>query len=191
MSKPRTRQADELIGYLKRQDWGKLRKRMHEAIRRSDTPGPRRDGMGRAGEQTGVSGGGISDPTYGAAMSRQELDHVRGHTRLAAKHLEQAVVHFQAFVEQLQAVEQLASDEDLNPEPGCWAMARLRVWEPVHRTSDVGGKLSEARPLGLWAYRFVRIAGRLPTVEECRAHAAGRRVRVRVTGRSLPLSSRS
>jgi hypothetical protein len=181
MSRPKTARADELLGEMKHQDWGKLRRRMHEAIRRNDGPTPRRDGLRRAGDGTGVSGGGVSDPTYSAAMSREELDRVRTHTRLAARHLENAVLEVRAFVEQLEAVEQLANDADLNPEPICWAMARVGSVEPVWRTGDVGGRLKESRPLGKWAYEFVMAMGRAPAAEECRARAEGRRVRVRAS----------
>jgi hypothetical protein len=179
MSRPKTARADELIAELRRQDWVKLRRRMHEAIRRNDGPTPRRDGLRRAGEGAGVRGGGVSDPTYGAAMGRDELDRLRTFTRQAARHLENAVVEVRAFVEQLDAVEQLANDADLNPEPICWAMARVGSVEPVWRTGDVGGRLKEPRALGKWAYEFVMAMDRLPTDEECRARAEGRRVRVK------------
>lgn len=80
----------------------------------------------------------------------------------------------------LALVDALRSDEDLTPEPGCWAMARVDVWEPVHRKTFVGG---EERALGRFAYDFTRRAGRLPTIEECRAHAEGRRIHLAVDTR--------
>jgi hypothetical protein len=179
MSRPKTARADELLAELKRQDWGKLRRRVHEALRRNDSSAPRRDGLRRAGEEAGVRGAGVSDPTYGAAMSRDEIDQLRTHTRLMARHLENTAREFRAFLEQLDAIDQLANVADLNPEPICWAMARVGSVEPVWRTGDVGGRLKEPRPLGKWAYEFVMAMDRLPTDEECRARAAGRRVRVK------------
>lgn len=73
-------------------------------------------------------------------------------------------------------------DEGLNPEPGCWAMARIGAWEPVHRTTNLADilahPLDEPRPLGRWAYDFARRQGRLPTADECRRHRDGKKVMV-------------
>lgn len=66
---------------------------------------------------------------------------------------------------------------DVAVAPGCWAMARVGSWEPVHATVDVQG---EPRPLGYWAYKFQRAHGRLPNLDECRKHQSGRRVYAKV-----------
>ena len=74
-------------------------------------------------------------------------------------------------------------------EPGCWVMKAIARegpgwWEPVHLTTDCADHLEvpldRPRPLGQWAYRFIRDHGRLPTLEERRRHAAGLKVRVPV-----------
>jgi hypothetical protein len=64
-------------------------------------------------------------------------------------------------------------------ESGCELMARIGVWEPVFRSSDVNGNLPRPYRLCRFAYEWVRHQGRLPTREELQAHADGRRIRVK------------
>lgn len=60
----------------------------------------------------------------------------------------------------------------------CAVMKRVGVEEPVaHRIVDADG---HAIPLGAWAYKFRHSHRRLPTDDEARQHAKGRRVMVRV-----------
>lgn len=177
MTTPRATQVGELVGYLKRQDWKLVERQLAEAVRRAQSAKAVRDGY-PSGGGSGSKGGEVPDPTHAAATGRDPRDLVAEHAKAAATHLEDAVVHVQGCLRRLDLIEQMTTGADLNPEPICWAMARVGSVEPVHRTSDVGGRLREARPLGKWAYDFVVHQGRLPTVEECRARAEGRRVRV-------------
>lgn len=179
MTRPSTSQADKLLAYLASQDWKKERKRLEDAIRRNKISSAR-DGFPSGGDG-GVSGGDRPDPTYTAAMSRDPKDLLDEHVKAAIHHLKTADKSIRDFKSRMDAIDRLSDDKDLNPEPGCWAMARIGHWEPVHRSSDVGGRLREAKPLGRWAYDFVWAMGRVPTPEECRARAEGRRVRLKAS----------
>lgn len=64
----------------------------------------------------------------------------------------------------------------------CTLMARIGVTEPVHARTTLDGLLPTPTPVGRWVYDFARTIGRLPTADEMRAHADGRRVVIR-TGR--------
>lgn len=178
MTRPSTSQADKLVAYLQHRDWRSLARRLDLAVKRNRIRSAR-DGFPSGGG--GPRSGDVSDPTFNAATGRDPKDQLAELVQSAATHLEQAVVHVQGLAANLDAIDRLADDKDLNPEPGCWAMARIGHWEPVHRSGDVGGRLKEARPLGRWAYDFTVNEGRLPTPEECRAHAEGRRVRLRAS----------
>jgi hypothetical protein len=78
--------------------------------------------------------------------------------------------------------ERLQSTADLNPEPACWFMAQIDVYEPKHVKTDFAGvlpePLDEARFVGRWTYDFTREMKRLPTRDERRKHARGERVMV-------------
>lgn len=85
-----------------------------------------------------------------------------------------------AAVVRLDQIDQLRSTSGLTSgAPGCWAMERIGQWEEVHATTVIDG---EPRRLSNWAYRFHRDHGRLPTIAECQARAAGRRVYVSAGG---------
>lgn len=58
-----------------------------------------------------------------------------------------------------------------DPTPEC-AITRdlIGEHEPMHRTSDCGGVLPAAMPLGRWVYDFIRTKGRKPTVDELTRH---------------------
>lgn len=71
-----------------------------------------------------------------------------------------------------------ATDRLGHEPPGCALMAAVDSWEPVWRTTDLGGLLPEARPIGRWVYDFATKTGRIPTLDERRRHATGQRVRI-------------
>lgn len=178
MTRPSTSQADKLVAYLQSRDFRSLSRRLDIAVKRNRIRSAR-DGFPSGGG--GTRSGDVSDPTFNAATGRDPKDHLSELVKSAASHLERSVVEFQGLEANLDAIDRLSDDKDLNPEPGCWAMARIGHWEPVHRSGDVGGRLKEARPLGRWAYDFVWNEGRLPTPDECRTRAEGRRVRLKAS----------
>ncbi len=189
-SKINDRQLSELFHRLRGvKDWGDLEKRLAGALQRNATATAARDGFSAtsSGFAGGGAGGGgeVNDPTSKTAAARVEWGDVRDpladHTKVAVRALEQAVTSIQVLRSRLDAIDHLGdADDQVESAPGCWLMGLVGVWEPVHRTGDVGGRLKEARPLGKWAYDFVRTTGELPTREQARAHAEGRRVRVKV-----------
>lgn len=178
MTRPSTSQADKLVSYLQQRDWRALNRRLDEAVKRNRIRATR-DGFPSGGG--GMRSGDVADPTFSAATGRDPKDLLAENVHAAASYLEDAVKAVQSFESRLAAIDRLSDDRDLNPEPGCWAMQRIGHWEPVHRTSDVGGRLKEPKPLGRWAYDVTVALGRVPTPEECRARAEGRRVRLRAS----------
>lgn len=73
----------------------------------------------------------------------------------------------------------------VNNDRQCWIMATIGHHEPAYRVTDFEGALANGvrladgpRPVGRWAYDFVRRSGRLPSDIEKRAHAQGRNVNV-------------
>lgn len=161
-----------------------------ERERRHGTNVP--DGMPRSSMAGGSSGGGPTVLVDGdqvpvtsveaavIARERPPVDRQRRAVLEAVDALGAALDALRRAEHRLNLVDALRSDEELTPEPGCWAMARVGAWEPVHRKTFVG---DEERALGRFAYDFVRRAGRLPTIEECRAHSEGRRIHLPTGGR--------
>jgi hypothetical protein len=76
----------------------------------------------------------------------------------------------------VEALDALDTTDDESTEPGCDLMARIGVWEHVHRRTRIG---DTPMALGRWCYDFARTNGRLPTEDETRTHADGRRVRIK------------
>jgi hypothetical protein len=107
------------------------------------------------------------------ARANPQRDKEADAVRDALRALEDAVEALRRLRHRLDLVDAVRSDDDLTPEPGCWAMARVDVWEPIHRKTFHGG---EERALGRFAYDFLRRTGRLPSLPECKAHAEGRRI---------------
>lgn len=66
-----------------------------------------------------------------------------------------------------------------NAEPGCTILARIGVWEPIYRTTNLGGLLPDERGVSRWVYDFAARTGRLPTHDEMRRHHTGRRITLR------------
>lgn len=179
-------QLRELFANLRAiKDWASLEQRLATALHRNATAANVRDGYSRQSTHAGA-GAGKGDPGDSTGMTgvaRAEFaamkDPIDEHTRAAAAALLQAVVSLQTMRSRLDLIDHLSSDEDLEPLPGCDVMARVDVFEPVHRTGDVGGRLKRPAALGKWAYEFVLNTGQLPSREQARAHAEGRRIRVK------------
>lgn len=107
-----------------------------------------------------------TDP-YHAALDRAGQAYER-----AARELDRVLRALDA----IDLLDELRDDDaGLTPEPGCWAMARVESWEPVFRNTTLGG---HTFPLGRWAYDWTRTTGRLPSEDECKRHAEGRKVRL-------------
>lgn len=189
-SKINDRQLTELFAHLrgvKEKDWADLRRRLADALQRDATATAARDGFSGTSSGFAAAGGGtsgVNDSSGNTGVARAEWgerrDPLHEHTAAAVKALEAAVTAVQVLRSRLDAIDHLSDvDDQVDPAPGCWLMGLVGVWEPVHRTGDVGGRLKEPRPLGKWAYDFVRSTGELPTREQARAHAEGRRIRVK------------
>lgn len=127
---------------------------------------------------TSVEAAANARTTHRDPLERAE-QHAVQHLCLAAENLALAEQH-------LRRADQLRANRPDRPDadPGCWAMARVGGWEPVHRVTDLADildrPLDEPRPLGRWAYDFARRVGRLPSIEECRRRRDGRKVMVAV-----------
>jgi hypothetical protein len=168
------RHITHLITHLEHTDLDRLKLRLIAAARRNDTATTGPDGYPAGGTSNGPPTG-ISDPTGTAATNPRQRDDVDHLVRRALSSLTTAVQALHTVEACITSVENLADDADLNPPPGCEIMARIGVWEPVHRRTTFNG---DDYDLGRWVYDFARLAGRLPTRDECRLHAQGRRVRI-------------
>jgi hypothetical protein len=93
-------------------------------------------------------------------------------------------VHARGIRNELALLARLDIAEPPAETPQCWAMARIGKDEDVFARRVIAGT---GYSLGRWAYDWVGRHGRLPTEDECRAHAEGRKVRVAVekSGASL------
>ncbi len=68
----------------------------------------------------------------------------------------------------------------------CALMAEVGHYEAaLVGTTTLGDLLADEQPVGRWCYDFARRLGRLPTEDERRAHADGKRVRVDVTRNAI------
>ena len=171
----------DLVDQLRTTDWLAIRSRLAEALRRAGSASARPDGFPTS-SGGGARGSGTGDPTFAAVEARGPRDSVREHAMVAAVALDDGVKRILTVQSRLRLIDQLVERADLNPEPGCSAMAKVGGWEPAHVTTDLGGRLPQAVVLGRWAYDFARAADRLPTREECQAHRDGKRVRVKSSG---------
>lgn len=130
----------------------------------------------------------VADPTGNAATTPSaartaelDLDDTLERLERAAQHAADVVTRW-AVERPLKAAE--LAELERQGEPGCEIVGRIARpkgpahWEPVHRTTDLGGLLDRPYRLGLWAYKFTRTNGRLPSIDETTAHVEGRRVRV-------------
>jgi len=113
--------------------------------------------------------------------TRRSEDRDRYHdlTQQALTNIERAGA---AIAGATEAIAQLAKLQDAaglkDGEPGCWALARVASWEPIHATVIIDG---DPRPLGKWAWELYRRTGQLPTLTDCRRHLAGQRIVTRDT----------
>lgn len=132
---------------------------------------------------------GVSDPVGNAATrdtrAKNDERQLDRHLAAAARNLLAAeriatywTTDLPAKVEELVALERAA-------DPGCEIVSEFlradgtRYWEPIHRTTDLGGLLARPYALGSWAYDFARRNGRLPVKHETQVHVDGRRVMVK------------
>jgi hypothetical protein len=114
--------------------------------------------------------------TERGALTPAILDELREH-RLVVSESIRLVAHMLTLAEShLERAFNRRDIIDLNPPPGCQAMERVDHWEAIHAKVVVDGK---EWALGNWAYRFTRDRGRLPSPDECRQRARGRRVMVK------------
>lgn len=115
-----------------------------------------------------------TDPTE--KQRRQLTESVKQicyHTRVLALLVQEWTPHAPTARDRAQV--ERAND----PTPEC-AITRDLIdrHEPVHRTTDCGGVLPQATPVGRWVYDFIRTQGRTPTVGELERHHKGLIVRV-------------
>lgn len=187
------RKVDLLAGQLDRFDPEAAARRLKQALRRERANSAQPDGWSE-GAGDGGNGSGpkvtvdLEDGTRDtvdvtavelAVMRRERpvADPYRTGVRRASQAFQNAVRQLDQCLKALDALDLLDDlrddDAGLAPDPGCWAMARVDSWEPIFRRTKIGNRYFE---LGRWAYDFVGRAGRLPTEEECRRHAEGRKV---------------
>lgn len=169
-------------GYRSSPELKTLEQRLVQALKRNSGPRNARDGYPTGGSGSGQDGG---DPVGAVATSNVSKfplkDPLAEHLEAAAGYLEQAAASMGAFASRLNAIDRLTDDSKLDPDAACWAMARIGEFEPAHVTSDAKGAIKEPKPWGRWAYEFALATGQPPTVEQCRDHADGRRVKLRAS----------
>ncbi len=179
---PNPRQLKDLFATLAPKDRPELERRLAQAIKRNAGPRNARDGYPTGGTGSGKDPG---DPVGAVATTNVSALPVRDplaeHVEAALGYLQQAADSIGALRSRLNAIDRLTDDSDLDPEPQCWAMKRIGVFEPAIVTSDAKGAIKEPKPWGRWAYDFALATGEPPTLEQCRAHAEGRRVRLKAS----------
>jgi hypothetical protein len=135
----------------------------------------------------GPGGGGISDPTARAALSRSRfLAHSHQETfRAALTEASRGLSRASAVAALYPAIDPSAVLTLAKGDPGCESCSRVDGprgprWEPTHPKlsgrTDVAGRLARARHLCSWCYDKVLAWDRLPTREELELHHQGRRV---------------
>lgn len=120
-------------------------------------------------------------PTERAAAGRSHppRDEHRDLTKTASRNLTAAVAALAAAQAALDKLDDIRDNHDgTSTEPGCRALARIGAWEPIYRRTTFQG---ESWPLGEWAYKFLLRVERMPTIDECAAHARGQRVMVKAS----------
>jgi hypothetical protein len=149
---------------------------IHQFIDRARI-GSRRDGWPPS-VGNGDGGGAFGETSVeSAVIANLEVDQPHDPTK---RDCTRALTIFDRAVRDMQRACSLVADQARQGSTvlpaGCWAMARIGHWEPIHRyTVHVNG---QAYALGRWAYDFTRNVGRLPTVAECERHSRGQQVRM-------------
>lgn len=178
---------DLMIQRLEEADFVWLGQALHTAIAIERQHRSKPDGFPLAthgsSPPTGRSSDGSVDLTSveAAVVARgAHRDEYREHLLNAVTYLGDAVRAVGACRNRLDAMQAMRRSGGIDAiEPGCWAMGRIGKWEAIFRRTDGNGILEDTRPLGRWAHRFLHDNKRLPTIEECRQHAAGKYVYVK------------
>lgn len=173
-------ELDRTLASIRTINLDKLGSDLHAAIETARRHPSTADGH-RATASGGNTAGGNSDltPTEAAASSREtaRLDDYDHTVQTALGYLADAERALHAARNRLATLATIQDPGNLRPtQPGCWALNRIGAWEPVHRRTIIDG---EPRDLGRWAYDFHRTTGRLPSLDECRRHQDGRKIRVK------------
>lgn len=116
-----------------------------------------------------------------AERRRRHRDPVGKLIAAAVDHLATAASHaraIQATLDRIVATQTVDNTTSVTLAAGCWALARVGGWEPVHSTIIIDG---QPYALGRWAYDYHRRMGTIPTLAQCRAHVEGRRVYVKAS----------
>lgn len=117
-----------------------------------------------------------------AATAKKARDQIEMNTMAVVGWVVQIDDLYRRIEAKLLENERIQSTADLNPEPACWFMAQIDVYEPKHVKTDFAGilpqPLDEPRYVGRWCYDYVRATGTIPTREQRRQHARGERVMV-------------
>lgn len=141
----------------------------------NSTPAPEHDDNGNPYTPTDTI-------TERAALTTRSRDHIEMNTAAIVGWVTQIDDLFRRIEAKLLENERLQSTADLNPEPACWFMAQIDVYEPKHVKTDFAGvldkPLDEPRYVGRWCYDYIRATGTIPTREQRRQHASGQRVMV-------------
>lgn len=144
---------------------------------RSNTP----DGYGST-TLSGSMGGAELTSVEAAASARiagKTRDPLDEHLRRCLAHLESAVTALDLLTVAVGNLGNIIVDpEEINARR-CWAMARVGAKEPFYRRVTIG---DSSYDLGRFAWEFYRDTGALPTIQQCRQKALGRRVMHRIEG---------
>jgi hypothetical protein len=120
---------------------------------------------------TSVEAAALARGDHNDPMQRSEY-HARQSVRDAAADLAVALAHL--------AKTEAHRRPPATPAGGCWVMGRVGGWDEAYCSSDLHEFLAKAldkpQTFGRWAYDFVRRNGRLPTLDERRAHQNGDKV---------------
>lgn len=178
---PTDRHLIDLFNTITGTSWNALQKEIIEGIHRERAHPSTPDGYPKTTIGGGGGGGNETATSVEAAViARQQKtrDEHRIEITRAVDAIRNVCDEISRARGALARISKMKSDEELNPEPQCAAMARVGTWEPFHRNHTIDNKIV---PLGRWAYDFARAMHRMPTIEECKARAEGRRVRINAT----------
>ena len=131
----------------------------------------------RAGEQGRTSSETTVVESAVLARARARMDDHDRATARAVLALGRAVDALEGLAVAVAELTDLRADPE-GPAGRCSVLGAHGIDAPAERTTDLGGLLPERAPVSRWARGFALTNGRLPSADECRAHARGERVAV-------------
>jgi hypothetical protein len=129
---------------------------------------------------SGGPGGGELTSVEAAAEARiggKQRDPLNDAVRRCLAHLESAVHALDLLTVAVDNLGNVTTDPETLNKRRCWAMARVNNDDSFYRRVTIG---DTSYDLGRFAWEFYRDTGALPTIQQCRQKALGRRVMHRI-----------